>query len=176
LKKAKFIKKSYLCQIEECKTNIISRKQLIMARRRGFSLGLDFSDERVPKLFGAILLFLSAYFTIAFTSYLFTWAEDQDSVLRFSWSLLFMGEMEMANWLGRLGAIISNLFFYWTFGLPCIVFIYLAYIYCVGHCVMPWFLWCFHRFCFISLPSFLIQAFLLVAFLDKVSAIGQPIL
>jgi DNA segregation ATPase FtsK/SpoIIIE, S-DNA-T family len=100
-----------------------------MARRRGFSLGLDFSDERVPKLFGAILLFLSAYFTIAFTSYLFTWAEDQDSVLRFSWSLLFMGEMEMANWLGRLGAIISNLFFYWTFGLPCIVFIYLSYIY-----------------------------------------------
>ncbi len=100
-----------------------------MARRRGFSLGLDFSDERVPKLFGAILLFLSAYFTIAFTSYLFTWAEDQDSVLRFSWSLLFMGEMEMANWLGRLGAIISNIFFYWTFGLPCIVFIYLAYIY-----------------------------------------------
>ncbi len=100
-----------------------------MARRRGFSLGLDFSDERVPKLFGAILLFFAAYMTIAFTSYLFTWAEDQDSVLRFSWSLLFMGEMEMANWLGRLGAIVSNMFFYWTFGLPCIVFIYLAYRY-----------------------------------------------
>jgi S-DNA-T family DNA segregation ATPase FtsK/SpoIIIE len=100
-----------------------------MARRRGFSLGLDFSDERVPKLFGAILLFFAAYMTIAFTSYLFTWKEDQDSVLRFSWSLLFMGEMEMANWLGRLGAIVSNMFFYWTFGLPCIIFVYLAYRY-----------------------------------------------
>ena len=100
-----------------------------MARRRGFSLGLDFSDERVPKLFGAILLFFATYMTIAFTSYLFTWKEDQDSVLRFSWSLLFMGEMEMANWLGRLGAIVSNMFFYWTFGLPCIIFVYLAYRY-----------------------------------------------
>lgn len=100
-----------------------------MARKRGFSLGIDFSDERIPKLIGAILLFLAAYLTIAFTSYLFTWAEDQDSVLRFSWSLLFMGEMEMANWLGRLGAIVSNMFFYWTFGLPSMILIYLAYRY-----------------------------------------------
>lgn len=98
-----------------------------MARRRGLFSGMNFSDERIPKLFGAILLFFAAYMTIAFTSYLFTWAEDQDSVLRFSWSLLFMSEMEMANWLGRLGAIVSNMFFYWTFGLPSIIFIYLAY-------------------------------------------------
>jgi DNA segregation ATPase FtsK/SpoIIIE, S-DNA-T family len=100
-----------------------------MARRRGLFSGMNFNDERIPKLFGAILLFFAAYMTIAFTSYLFTWAEDQDSVLRFSWSLLFMGEMDMANWLGRLGAIISNMFFYWTFGLPCIIFVYLAYRY-----------------------------------------------
>jgi DNA segregation ATPase FtsK/SpoIIIE, S-DNA-T family len=102
-----------------------------MARRRGFSFGLDFSDERVPKLFGAILLFLAAYLAIAFTSYLFTWKADQDAVLRFSWRLLFMGDEEITieNWLGRLGAIVSNGFIYWTFGIPCLILVYLAYRY-----------------------------------------------
>ncbi|MFZ4543966.1 MAG: DNA translocase FtsK 4TM domain-containing protein [Saprospiraceae bacterium] len=100
-----------------------------MARKRGISLGIYLNDERVPKLFGALLLFLSVYLSIAFISYLFTWEEDQDSVLRFSWDLLFMGEMEMANWLGRLGAIISNMFFYWTFGVSCVAFVYLSFKY-----------------------------------------------
>jgi len=35
------------------------------------------------------------------------------------------GEIEMANWLGRLGAIISNMFFYWGFGLPSFIFVFL---------------------------------------------------
>ncbi|MCB9265507.1 MAG: DNA translocase FtsK [Lewinellaceae bacterium] len=82
------------------------------------SLKLGLNDERVPKLFGILSLFLSIYLFIAFTSYLFTWKTDQDRVLRFSWGLLLESGMEMANWLGRLGAIVSNMFFYWGFGLP----------------------------------------------------------
>ncbi len=82
------------------------------------SLRLGINDERVPKLAGILSLFLSIYLFIAFTSYLFTWQVDQDRVLRFSWGLLLESGMEMANWLGRLGAIISNMFFYWGFGLP----------------------------------------------------------
>lgn len=82
------------------------------------SLKLGLNDERVPKLAGILSLFLSIYLFIAFTSYLFTWKVDQDRVLRFSWGLLLKSEMEMANWLGRLGAIVSNMFFYWGFGLP----------------------------------------------------------
>ncbi len=102
-----------------------------MARRRGFnwSLGIDWSDERIPKVFGAFLLFTAAYLTIAFVSYLFTWEEDQNNVLRFSWDLLLMGEQPCANWLGRLGAIISNMFFYWGFGIPSFILIYLCVIY-----------------------------------------------
>lgn len=87
------------------------------------SLKLGLNDERVPKLVGILSLFLSIYLFIAFTSYLFTWKVDQDRVLRFSWSLLLESEMEMANWLGRLGAIVSNMFFYWGFGLPSYFFI-----------------------------------------------------
>ncbi len=90
-------------------------------KQLSFKMGKN--DERIPKLLGIFLIFFAIYLFIAFTSYLFTWQIDQDSVLRFSWSLLFQGDMEVANWLGRLGAIVSNLFFYWGFGLPSYIFV-----------------------------------------------------
>ena len=82
-------------------------------------------DERVPKLLGILCIFLAVYLFIAFTSYLFTWQEDQDRVLQFSWGLLLEGDVQMSNWLGRLGAIVSNIFFYWGFGIPSFIFIFL---------------------------------------------------
>ena len=87
------------------------------------SLKIGVNDERIPKMVGVLCLFFALYLFIAFTSYLFTWQTDQDRVLRFSWELLLNGEMEMANWLGRLGAIVSNMFFYWGFGLPSYLFV-----------------------------------------------------
>ena len=89
------------------------------------SLRLGINDERIPKMLGILFLFFALYMFIAFTSYLFTWKIDQDRVLRFSWSLLLESDMQMANWLGRLGAIVSNGFFYWGFGLPSFIFVYL---------------------------------------------------
>ncbi len=80
-----------------------------------FKFGIN--DERVPKLLGIVYMFIALYLFIAFFSYLFTWQIDQDRVLRFSGELLFQ-DLDMANWLGRLGAMVSNLFFYWGFGLP----------------------------------------------------------
>ncbi len=86
------------------------------------SLRLGINDERVPKLFGVVLLFLALYLFIAFFSYLFTWQVDQDRVLKFSWGLL-VEDIDVANWLGRLGAIVSNMFFFWGFGVPSFLFI-----------------------------------------------------
>lgn len=96
------------------------------AKRKKGQLSLRFGeDERIPKLAGVLLLFFALYLFIAFTSYLFTWHIDQDRVLRFSWELLLDGRFEMANWLGRLGAILSNFFFYYLFGLPSFLLVYL---------------------------------------------------
>ena len=92
-------------------------------KTRQLSLRLGINDERVPKLVGILCLFSALYLFIAFTSYLFTWSQDQDRVLRFSWALLLESGMDMANWLGRLGAIVSNMFFYWGFGLPSYILI-----------------------------------------------------
>lgn len=88
-----------------------------MAKKRK-KKGKGLQDDRIPKLLGVLSIFIAIYLFIAFTSYLFTWKVDQDLVLRFNWGLLSQSGLEMSNWLGRLGAIVSNLFFYWGFGLP----------------------------------------------------------
>ena len=93
------------------------------------SLKLGINDERVPKLLGLLCLFFAFYLFVALVSYLFTWQADQDKVLRFSWWQLFRADLRMENWLGRLGAIISNMFFYWGFGLPSFILVFLLGLY-----------------------------------------------
>ena len=93
------------------------------SKKGQLALKMGINDERIPKMIGVLCLFFALYLFVAFTSYLFTWKIDQDRVLRFSWELFLNGEMEMANWLGRLGAIVSNMFFYWGFGLPSYLFV-----------------------------------------------------
>jgi len=80
-------------------------------------------DDRYPKILGAMLLLLAVYLAIAFVSYIFTWQTDQDKVLRFSWGIFAQGDLAMANWLGRLGAIVSHMFFYWGFGVSSFFFV-----------------------------------------------------
>jgi len=95
------------------------------SRKNSKQLSLNiFKDDRVPKLMGVLWLFIAFYLFVAFTSYLFTWQEDQNKVLHFSWDL-FAGDFEMANWLGRLGAIVSNGFIYWFFGVSSFLVIYI---------------------------------------------------
>lgn len=88
-----------------------------------FSIRLGFKDERFPKLVGLLYLFLALYFTVAFTSYLFTWKEDMDKAY---WSIL-LAPHEMANWLGRLGAVLSHTFFYFGFGFSSYIVVYMLF-------------------------------------------------
>ena len=76
------------------------------------------NDDRFPKIAGIVSILLAIYLAVAFTSYLYTWQVDQDKVLKFSWQMLFQKDLTVSNWLGRLGALVSNAFFYWGFGLP----------------------------------------------------------
>ncbi|SDH13277.1 FtsK/SpoIIIE family DNA translocase [Chitinophaga filiformis] len=87
-------------------------------------------DERTHKVLGVICLLLSLYCFIAFTSYLFTWEEDQDKVFRYSTSLLLMDmdSVKVENLLGRLGAFVSHWFFYKGFGIASYLFCYLFFI------------------------------------------------
>ena len=82
-------------------------------------------DERVPKLMGLLYLFISFFLGMAMLSYLFTWSSDHDIVDGMSW-LNFLGSgEEVDNWLGLFGAIISNFFIYWMFGVPSFLLVYM---------------------------------------------------
>ena len=106
----------------------MARKKKKQAGLGQLALKLGKNDERIPKLLGLLALFFSFYLFVAFTSYLFTWKLDQDSVLHHSWGLLLQGDLQVDNWLGRLGAIVSNLFIYWGFGLPSFLFVFLLFV------------------------------------------------
>jgi S-DNA-T family DNA segregation ATPase FtsK/SpoIIIE len=80
-------------------------------------------DDRFPKLMGLLCLFVSFYLLIAFTSYLFTWQEDQDKAY---WAILLTPQ-QMSNWLGRLGAVLSHTFFYWGVGISSFIAVWMVF-------------------------------------------------
>jgi len=96
------------------------------------SLKQSAGDRRIPKIAAVMLTLLAVYLAIAFVSYLYTWKADQDQVFDFSWSLLFDQALEVENWLGRFGAVVSNAFFFRGVGLSAFIVIFvilkLAYI------------------------------------------------
>ena len=89
-------------------------------------LKFDFAflqDRRLHLSIGYLLLLFSFYFLIAFTSYLFTGKEDQSVVQAISETGWKQSGLEVENWLGLLGAWISNLFIYEWFGIASFIFI-----------------------------------------------------
>src|SRR6187402_3324551 len=73
-------------------------------------------DERTHKIAGAVLLLLAVFLFISFTSYLFTWKQDQDKVFQNGADILLGDDIKVNNLLGKLGAYISHFFFYKGFG------------------------------------------------------------
>jgi DNA segregation ATPase FtsK/SpoIIIE, S-DNA-T family len=87
------------------------------------SKSIRLTDERFRKITGILLILVSFYLLISFTSYFLSWKADQDKVLRFSTDMLFNSDISVSNWLGRLGALVSNAFIYWGFGVPSLLFV-----------------------------------------------------
>jgi len=73
-------------------------------------------DERTHKILGSILILLFFLFFIAFTSYLFTWDEDQDKVFKNGYRLLIGTDEPISNLMGSFGAYLSHFFIYKGFG------------------------------------------------------------
>lgn len=63
-------------------------------------------------LLALFISMMSIFLLIALTSYFYTWKEDQDQVMEFSWNLLFARDVTVDNWLGRFGAVVSHQLFY----------------------------------------------------------------
>jgi DNA segregation ATPase FtsK/SpoIIIE, S-DNA-T family len=74
-------------------------------------------DERTHKITGAVFLLIAFLLFIAFTSYLFTWQEDQDKVFSSGTSLFWGSNVKVNNLLGTLGAFLSHFFIFKGFGI-----------------------------------------------------------
>ena len=79
-------------------------------------------DERTTKIAGASSLLFAIFLFIAFTSYLFTWQEDQDKVHQFGIKIFATNDVVIHNLLGVLGAYIAHIFIYNGFGLASYLF------------------------------------------------------
>ena len=111
------------------------KKKIITEAKEGLPK-FNFDSSRVIKIFGLFLLFLSIYFLVSFTSYLFTWQDDQSYVINANggWSNLFKTVAELKsngvinpniqNWTGKLGALLSHQFMYEWFGLASFIFVF----------------------------------------------------
>lgn len=70
---------------------------------------------------GSFLLFFGVSLIFAFTSYLFTWQEDQSFI-----STSNLEADQPNNWLSRFGATISDFFIYDGFGIAAFIFAFLV--------------------------------------------------
>ncbi len=83
-------------------------------------------DERTHKIIGAFFLLIAFLLFVAFTSYLFTWQEDQSKV----WNnpKILLHPQTVANMLGVAGAYFSNIFFRQGFGIASYLFCSLFFV------------------------------------------------
>jgi S-DNA-T family DNA segregation ATPase FtsK/SpoIIIE len=80
-------------------------------------------DERSHKIAGVTFILVAFLLFIAFTSYLFTWQQDQSGIK--DAKILFPdSDQHFANSLGTIGAYISDLFFRSGFGIA-------SYLFCI---------------------------------------------
>ena len=96
-------------ELKEEKIERVNFKQLI-------------KDERTYKIAGSICLLFALLLFVAFTSYLFTWDEDQDKVISEGSKLFWGTETEVSNMMGTFGAYIAHFFIYKGFGIASFMF------------------------------------------------------
>lgn len=82
------------------------------------------SNEKLTKSVGLVLLITSAFLLFAFASFLFTWKVDQN-IINNHWN---NPEIQVENWLGKLGAYSSHQIIFNGFGVSSFLFVYLTFI------------------------------------------------
>ncbi|MEO5911967.1 MAG: DNA translocase FtsK, partial [Pelobium sp.] len=108
-----------------------------LQKEKGLGLPkFNFNNDRAIKIIGLFLLLIALYFLISFSSYLFTWQDDQSYVIDANggWSNLFKTLKELRsngaidpniqNWAGKLGALLAHQFIYEWFGLASFLFVF----------------------------------------------------
>ncbi len=81
-----------------------------------------YKAEQTQRIIGLFYIFAAVYIGVACASYIFTWQADQDKIMGPS-SYLFVPEVRVQNWFGKMGALLSHLFMYKWFGVSSFLFV-----------------------------------------------------
>lgn len=108
--------------LKKKKTQPITEEALQSDKPVDVSVKEVVKDERTHKMIGISCILMSIFLFVAFTSYLFSWQEDQDKVFKLGTHFLFAENVNVSNLLGRLGAYLSHLFIYKGFGVASYLF------------------------------------------------------
>ncbi|MFO7879177.1 MAG: DNA translocase FtsK 4TM domain-containing protein [Bacteroidales bacterium] len=128
-------------------------------------------DERFKVTLGLFFIGFAILLALSFTSYLFTWQEDQ-SKLDIPLTELFTDvSIKVDNWIGKLGATLSNSFIHNGFGLASFVFIFIFLI--IGFRLLKLRLFPLRKSLFLSLTGMIWVSVLLgFIFSDKMFYLG----
>ncbi len=106
----------------------VETEQLVDDKEEVIEVKSLFRDERTHKIIGSVLLFICFFLFVSFTSYLFTWTEDQDKIRDMGSKILRPNELEINNLLGSFGAYVSFVFFEYGFGIASFLFCSLFFV------------------------------------------------
>jgi S-DNA-T family DNA segregation ATPase FtsK/SpoIIIE len=98
-------------EVNDFKQDINTNEEITTDRANG---RMDFfKDERLPKIFGLVIVLTSIYTFFAVSSFLFTWDKDQSLVLNLGWDMFLSNDPGAAeNLLGKIGAWFGYHFVY----------------------------------------------------------------
>ena len=86
-------------------------------------------DERTRNVIGLFFLLLSGVLLLSLTSYLFTWKIDQDELFERSWLNVWLDpNVNIENWLGTFGALLSHQLINNGFGISSFVFALITFL------------------------------------------------
>lgn len=106
-----------------------SKKKSAFSKKLSIAKYTDFiKNEKTQQISGLVMILFSAYLLIAFTSFLFTWKEDQSKVELPFFDYLFDSSISVENWLGKIGAITSHVFIFNWFGIASFLFVGLFFL------------------------------------------------
>jgi len=100
----------------------ISEENLNPDKEADVSVTEMVKDERTSKIMGGISLLMTLFLFVAFTSYLFTWQDDQDMVQLWRTHLFSINDLKVNNLMGYIGAFVAYQVMFNGFGLAAYLF------------------------------------------------------
>jgi DNA segregation ATPase FtsK/SpoIIIE, S-DNA-T family len=94
-------------------------------KKSRMSLFSFLKDERFKVSVGLFFIALAILLTLSFTSFLFTWKTDQSKLDIDVVELFADSKIKVENWIGKLGAVISDMFIHDGFGIASFIFIFI---------------------------------------------------